>query len=268
LLGIAAICLGLMMDAAWAAGPEAGSAGPLAALGPGDSALIHVYGQPDMDGVVAVDDSGMMRVPLAGAVPVAGLTPEEAGARIEQALRAGNFLVDPHVTLTVTQSLSQRVSVLGEVRTPGRYPIDARTSVVDLLAQAGGVTDLGSTTIFILRPDSTGTTARYAVDLNGLRDPTRNAPTEMLRAGDSLYVPKAEQFFILGEVQKPSMYKLEPHMTVIQAISLAGGITAKGSNRRVEIKRRGPNGEEQLLKPKPDDLIKPDDVIRVKESIF
>jgi polysaccharide export outer membrane protein len=83
-----------------------------------------------------------------------------------------------------------------------------------------------------------------------------------------VFVPRADQFYILGEVTKPDMYKLQPNMTVVQAISLAGGITAKGSSRRLEIKRRGPNGTDTVIKPKLDDLVQPNDVIRVKESIF
>src|SRR5208337_2437751 len=90
-------------------------------LGPGDSVSIQVYGQPDMTTTVYVSDDGTIPVPLAGAVPVAGLSPSEASQRIEKALKDGGFLVDPHVTLTVTQSLSQRVSVLGQVGKPGLY---------------------------------------------------------------------------------------------------------------------------------------------------
>jgi protein involved in polysaccharide export with SLBB domain len=106
------------------------------------------------------------------------------------------------------------------------------------------------------------------VNLKGLIDSGTSAPTQLLRGGDSVYVPRAEQFFILGEVQKPSMYKLEANLTVIQAISLAGGVTPRGSDRRVEIKRSGKNGEQVIIKPKPNDLVLPDDVIRVMESIF
>ena len=93
-------------------------------------------------------------------------------------------------------------------------------------------------------------------------------PDELLRAGGSVAAPRAEQFFILGEVQKPKMNKLEPNLTDPQAISLAGGVTAKGSDRRVKIKRAGKNGEQVVIKPKPNDFVQPDDVIRVKESIF
>jgi len=221
-----------------------------------------------MDGTVSVADDGTMRIPLAGAVPVAGLTPEAASRRIEASLKSGRFLIDPHVSLTVTQALSQRVSVLGEVRNPGRYPIDARTGVVDLLAQAGGVTELASDRIFVLRVDASGKTTRYPVNLRGLSDPRAASPSQKLRAGDSLFIPRAEQFSILGEVQKPAMYKLEADLTVEEAISVAGGITPKGSERRVEIRRTGPDGKQQVIHAKLSDPVQANDIIRVKESIF
>ena len=246
----------------------ANAVGPLTPLGPGDSVTMHVFGQPDMDTVLGVADDGTIRVPLAGAIQVGGSSPETAARRVEKAFKDGGFFVDPHVTLTVTQSLSQRVSVLGEVKTPGRYPVDAKTTIIDLLAQAGGETEFASDTVYVLRTDPTGSVKRYPVNVKGLVGAGPSTPTQLLRAGDSVYVPRAAQFFILGEVQKPSMYKLEPNLTVLQAISLAGGVTPKGSDRRVEIKRAGKNGEQIVIKPKPNDLVQPEDVIRVKESIF
>ena len=80
--------------------------GPLTPLGPGDSVTMHVFGQPDMDTVLGVADDGTIRVPLAGAIPVGGLSPESAARRVEKAFKDGGFFIDPHVTLTVTQSLS------------------------------------------------------------------------------------------------------------------------------------------------------------------
>jgi polysaccharide export outer membrane protein len=237
-------------------------------LGPGDSVNIEVYGQPDMTSTVYVADNGTISVPLAGAVQVLGLSPVEAGARVEKALREGQFLVDPHVTLTVTQSRSQRVSVLGEVRTPGRYAIEPNTSVLDLLAQAGGITETGAYTIYILRADAGGKEVRYPINLKGLSDRKDALPTQILQAGDSVYVPRAEQFYIYGEVAAPSEYRIEPGMTVIQAIARAGGITPRGSERRVDIKRPGKDGQYEIIHAKPGDLVLADDVIRVKESIF
>jgi polysaccharide export outer membrane protein len=248
--------------------PAVPAASPLTPLGAGDSVALHVFGQPDMDTVLGVADDGTISVPLAGAIPVVGLSTENAARRVEKSLKDGGFFVDPHVTLTITQSMSQRVSVLGEVHTPGRYPVDSKTTIVDLLAQAGGETEFGSDTVYVLRPDASGTIKRYPVNLKGLANGATVAPTQLLRAGDSVYVPRAEQFFILGEVQRPAMYKLEPNLTVLQAIAVAGGVTPKGSMRRIEVKRAGKNGEQIVISPKANDLVLPDDVIRVKESIF
>lgn len=241
---------------------------PLTPLGPGDSVTLHVFGQPDMDSVLAVADDGTIRVPLVGSVQVGGVSADEAARRVEKAFKDGGYFVSPHVSLNVTQSLSQRISVLGEVRTPGRYPIDSKTTILDLLAEAGGPTELASNTVYIVRNEPGGGVKRYPVALQGLTTSGGVGAGQALRAGDSVFVPRAEQFYILGEVQKPSMYKLEPNLTVIQAISIAGGVTPKGSDRRVEIKRVGKDGKDVVIKAKPNDLVEPDDVIRVKESIF
>ncbi len=115
-------------------------------LGPGDSVSIQVYGQPDMSSTEYVADDGTINLPLVGHVPVSGLSPVDAGTKVEKALSKGQFLVDPHVSITIVQSRSQRVVVLGEVKTPGRYAVDPNSSIMDLLAQAGGLTDKAADT--------------------------------------------------------------------------------------------------------------------------
>jgi polysaccharide export outer membrane protein len=196
------------------------------------------------------------------------MSPAGAAQAIEKALRDGKFFNNPHVTITVVQSRSQRVSVLGEVGTPGRYPIDSKTTVFDLLAQAGGAKDTAASTIFLLRTDKGGNTTRFPIDVRVMADSTQSIANLSLQGGDSIFVPKAEEFYIYGEVSQPNKYRLEPGMTVVQAIVRAGGVTARGSRNRVEVKRKGPNGEDVVSKAKLDDLVKPNDVLRVKESIF
>ncbi len=242
--------------------------GPLLQLGPGDSVGIQVYGQPDMSTTAYVADDGTLAVPLAGTVPVAGLSPDQASARIEAALKTRKILVDPHVTVTVAQTRSQRVSVLGQVGTPGRYPIESNTSIFDLLAQAGGVTAVGSDVVFVIRTDKDGKEVRYPVDLKGLANGAGAIPTIALKGGDSVFVPKAEQFSIYGEVATPGRYRVEPGMTVIEAVAKAGGITLRGSQRRIFIKRKLASGDYSDVKAKIGDAVQPDDVIQVKESIF
>ncbi len=249
-------------------GNDAVPAPGLVTLGPGDSVNFQVFGQPDMTTTVNVSDDGTVRVPLVGSVQVNGASPAEASQRIEKALRDGKFLNDPHVTLTVLLSRSQRVSVSGQVAKPGLYPIETNTTIVDLLAMAGGELETGSEQIYVLRADASGVVQRYPINLRGLDDVKKAIPTQALHGGDSIFVPKAETFYIYGEVTQPNKYRIEPDMTVVEAISRAGGITPRGSEHRIDIKRRGPNGTYVNIHAKLSELVQPDDVIHVKESIF
>jgi polysaccharide export outer membrane protein len=248
--------------------PSPASAPHIIQLGPGDTVNIQVYGQNDMTTTAYVADDGTISVPLAGAVQIGGLSPSEGAQRIEKSLKDKGILLDPHVTLTVTLSRSQRVSVLGQVAKPGQYPIEANTSIFDLLALAGGALDTGSDVIYVMRADASGAIQRYPINLKGFADNRNSIPNQALKGGDEIFVPRAEQFYIYGEVTAPNKYRVEPDMTVIQAIARAGGVTLRGSERRVEIKRLISDGKYVTMKAKLSDLVKPDDVIRVKESIF
>jgi polysaccharide export outer membrane protein len=229
---------------------------------------IEVYGQPDMTSTVYVGDDGSISVPLVGKVQVAGLSPIEAAQKMERALKDGGYFVDPHVNINVVQSRSQRVSVLGEVGTPGRYPIDPNTTVFDLLAQAGGITQFGADQGYVTRRDAQGNATRYPVDLRQPVTKAGRAQSFTLQGGDELFVPHYDQFYIYGEVTTPNMYQLQPGMTVIQAIARAGGITPRGSEHRVQIKRTRSDGTFTIVRAKPNDLVQPNDVVYVKESIF
>jgi polysaccharide biosynthesis/export protein len=241
---------------------------PLLQLGAGDSVSVQVYGQPDMNSTVYVSDDGSIPIALVGSVPVSGLSPSEASARIEKALRDGKYLVDPHVTLTVTESRSQRVAVLGQVGHPGRYSIQSNTTIFDLLAEAGGITETGGDLVYILRPDKDGNITRLPLSLKSVSDGSKSNSEPQLKGRDSVFVPLAPQLYIYGEVMSPGKFKVEPGMTVIQAIARAGGITQRGSQNRVVIKRRKADGTYDTTSAKLSDLVQADDVIRVKESIF
>lgn len=252
--------------------PSAGSVRPapptrVALLGPGDSVTVQVYGQPDMTSTVLVGNDGTIHIPLAGSVQVAGVTPIEAGERVAKALRDGGYFVNPQVTLTLNNSRSERVTVLGEVTRPGSYAIDPATTIIDLIAAAGGLTPNGGDSGVVRRREPDGHLASYTVDL---KSPVsgHEMPSQRLESGDELYVPAAEHVYVYGEVATPNMYKIEPGMTVMQAIVRAGGITPRGSEHRVEIKRMGKDGQYVVSKAKLNDLVQSDDVIRVKESIF
>jgi polysaccharide export outer membrane protein len=260
-----------------AAAPPAAPAGAAAGapqqhwvqeLGIGDTVSITVYGQPDMSATVTIAEDGTMPVAMAGPVHVSGLSPSNAAKAIENALRNGKFFVDPHVTLMVVQGRSQRVSVLGAVGKPGLYPIEPNTTIFDLLAEAGGVAENGSDVVYVLRIGQDGKESRFPINLKGMSDANRSISTPPIKGGDSVFVPPAEQFYIYGEVSAPGKFRVEPGMTVVQAIARAGGISARGSLRRIEVKRKRSDGSYATSKGNLNDLVQADDVIRVKESIF
>jgi polysaccharide export outer membrane protein len=244
------------------------SSAPSLPLGIGDSITVNVFDEADMDGTVSVGDDGTIRLPLVGTLPIAGQSTAQAALRIEKALKDGGYLVNPHVSVTLATSVSQLVSVLGEVRTPGRYQVNANSTISQILALAGGVTADGADAIFLIQTDASGKQVRTPIDLKGYTDSKSILPTTRFKGGDSIFVPRADKFYIYGEVTLPNSYRLEPGMTVVQAIARAGGLTVRGSDRRVEIKRTGPDGHQEAFSAKQDAVVKPGDVIRVKESIF
>jgi polysaccharide export outer membrane protein len=260
----------ILIASSWAFSASAPTAPPLRLppLGAGDSVSIQVYGQPDMSTVLYVGNDGAITVPLAGAVQVAGLTPIEAARQVEAAFRRGKFLRDPHVAITVVVASSQKVTVLGEVHHPGRYPINPSMTVLDLLAEAGGTTEESADVIYVSRQEADGKTSRYTLRLKGLRDPASAQGAQTLQGGDSILVPVAEQFYIYGEVTKPNKYRLELDLTVTEAVALAGGLTRSGSERRIQIKRLGKDGRYVILHAAASDRVLANDVILVRQSLF
>jgi polysaccharide biosynthesis/export protein len=236
-------------------------------LGPGDSVTVQVSGQPDAT-TTYVEEDGTINLPLVGNVQVIGLTPVEAANRVAKTLKDGGFFVDPHVTIQLPQSRAQMVSVMGEVGSTGRYPVSSRTTILDLLASAGGAKETASETGFVLRSDDDGHVNRYPIKLDGLTDFRDVLPNGALMGGDTLLVPRAEHYFVAGEVTAPGRFSIEPGLTVIKAIARAGGVNERGSERRIEIKRLGKKGKYETIHPKLTDPVLADDMIRVKESIF
>ncbi|MFM2286945.1 MAG: hypothetical protein RL684_88 [Pseudomonadota bacterium] len=253
-------------SAAPAAAPSGGA--PLVQIGPGDTISLQVFGQPDMTGSIYVDEDGTVSVPLIGRVKVAGLSPSEAGQRVEAALREGNVLVDPHVTVAVAQAINQRVSVLGEVGTPGRYPIDSGTTPLDLLAQAGGVKETGSDVVYLVRRQADGSTQRLPVDLAPLAQEGTPQVLPTLRAGDVLFVPVAQEYFVSGEVTAPARYRYRQGLTVAEAIAKAGGVNDRGSDSRVDIRRQRAGGKYETVHASPSDIVQPGDIVKVKGKLF
>jgi polysaccharide export outer membrane protein len=237
-------------------------------LGPGDVIKVNVYGNPDMTTETRVSDSGTITFPLIGQVHVGGLGLAAAEQRIAADLEHGGYLKKPAVTITVTQVQSQQVSVLGLVNRPGRYPLEGgKRNLIDVLAQAGGIAADGGDTVRLIRTRD-GKTSTATVDVIDMVRTGRLDRDYDLAANDVIYVERAPRVYIYGEVQRPGMFRLERGMTVDQALSAGGGLTLRGTERGMEIKRRDATGALRTVDAHHGDALQPDDVVYVKESWF
>lgn len=250
--------------AAPVASPAAAPAPADYKVGPGDLLRVNVFGSPELATDARVSQSGAITVSLIGSVPVAGLSTVEAEKLLAKRFVDGGFLRQPQVSVLVVEYESQKINVLGHVVKPGQYALRASASVLDVLADAGGVmANSAGDTATLMRSDGT----KRDIDLDALfrGDPAQNVT---VAGGDRIFVPRAEQFYIYGQVQKPGVYRLERNMTVSRAITAGGGLTARGTERRAIVKRRDAGGTEQEYSVKPTDVLKADDVLFIKESLF
>ena len=236
-------------------------------LGPGDIVRIIVYEHPDLTTVARIGDSGNITFPLLGKVTLGQSTITDAESRLVESLKNGGFVRSPQVSLLVEEFRSKQVSVLGEVNQPGKYPIDgSSTTVVDFLALAGGLTAQGADSLKLIKRGGQG--EQTEIDLVAIfRQGDLNHNTKV-EHGDIIYVPIMDRFYIYGEVREPGVYRLERNMTLMQALSVAGGLTGRGTERGVKVNRRGEDGTMMSMDATSLNRLMPDDVIYVKESLF
>lgn len=236
-------------------------------LGAGDVLKISVYGSPDLGLETRISEAGEITFPLVGNVALGGLSVSAAEKKLGGLLESGGFLRKAQVNIIVTSLQSQQVSVLGQVNRPGRYPIEGRRSVMDMLAMAGGVSADGGDSINLIRKRD-GKTSREVIDIvEMVRSADLNRDLDVA-GNDVIFVERAPRFYIYGEVQRPGPFRLERSMTVLQGLSAGGGLTQRGTERGIRIKRRDAEGKLQVLEAKHDDMLQVDDVVYVKESLF
>jgi len=227
-------------------------------LGVGDTVHITVFQQADLTSDARISERGTVSMPLLGEVKVAGLSQAEAARLIASELKKGKYLNNPQVTVALATLRSRQVSVLGQVARPGRYALDDTSSqLVDVLAAAGGVTPTGADSAIVMRDGK-----KQMVDVKDKDSAFK------LQNGDTVYVDRAPVFYVYGEVPRGGAYRLEPNMTVMQAIVAGGGITPRGSERRLKLRRTGADGKVTEGDAKPTDMVQADDVIFVKEALF
>ena len=162
---------------------------------------------------------------------------------------------------------SQQVSVLGQVNKPGRYSLEGARRLSDILAMSGGITPDGGDVVILIR-NKDGLDTKQNIDLYEMMTSGDVKNNLMLVGGDIIYVDRAPRFYIYGEVQRPGMFKLERGMTVLQALASGGGLTPRGTEKGIRIKRKDQTGNIKIITAKHDDLLQADDVVYVQESIF
>ncbi len=248
-------------------------------LGPEDEIEIRVWGHDDLTRKARVGLNGTISFPFVGEVKAQGLSVLELQRELEKRL-GPRYIIDPHVTITVTEYKSQKFFVVGNVGKPGTYPLTKPITVVEAISLAGGlaVGDKGGGTIAVLvrakpgqksdqprlpegAPEGEKIKILLAAALEG--DPKHNL---QIRNGDTIYVP-ALFYYVEGQVKQAGRFPYEDKMTVRMAVTTAGGFTDRASPRSTYITREQ-DGKKEKIKVRLDDPIQPGDVITVPESWF
>lgn len=191
-------------------------------IGPGDMLHVQVFDTPELDQHARVTDTGELPLLLGGSVKVSALTPTEAARAIEKALLEGHYLVQPKVLVSVDDYATQKVSVLGEVKSPGAYAIGTPRSVLDVLTLAGGLNELVDRKILIERRNSQ---EKIPYFVSNKADAAFDTAIQ-IHPGDTLFVPKAGIVYALGDVGRPGGYTMtnnEGNISVLELVARAGG---------------------------------------------
>jgi len=245
-------------------------------IGAQDVLNVSVYDQPELTGKFSVEADGSVTFPLVGRLRVGGLTLRAAEDLLRQKLADG-YLKNPQVSFSMDEYKSQRVFVMGEVRAPGAYQLTGDMTIIEVLARAGGTTQGAADEIQIVRPRDGGTGGPVTPDKDtdveviriDLRELQAGALSQnvTLRDSDTIIVPRAQAVYVFGQVKSPGAFPIERDTTVLQALSLAGGVTDRGSTGRIKIVRTV-DGKKKEIKVKLTDVVEPGDTLIVAERFF
>lgn len=260
------ICLALLagLPAAFAQGKTVAEY----KLGAGDVVRVSVYQNPDLSLETRVSEAGELGFPLLGSVKVGGLSVSAAERAIADGLRNGNFVKQPQVNLVVLQVRAHVANVLGQVNRPGRYPLEmAGMRLSDLLSMAGGANSIASDAV-VVTGTRDGQPMRVEVDLPQLFATDKRAVDIEIQNGDVIWIDRARQVYIYGEVQRPGPMRLERGMTLMQVLAAGGGTTQRGTQKGIRVHRKDASGQVQVLEPAMDAALQDGDVVFVRESLF
>jgi polysaccharide export outer membrane protein len=221
--------------------PESGASAARARvrIGAGDLLNVSIFDVPEMTQTIRVNDLGDATLSLVGSLHLADLTTAEAQAFIAKKLKAGNFLVNPGVSVLISEYSTQGVSVLGEVTKPGVYQVLGSRTLLDIISEAGGITSFAGSEATVKHVDGSTATVRLT------KDAQASLSTDVqLAPGDKVIIPRAGLVYVLGDVGRPGGFIMgnDGKMTLLQAVAMAGGINRTSSMNRSRFIRKGPSG--------------------------
>lgn len=216
-------------------------------VGEGDTLQVAVFGHADLATTARVTAGGTIAFPLIGQVPAAGKTADQVAAAIAAGLADG-YILDPQVSVAILEYRTKRSNIVGKVNRPGQYEFRGRLTFLELLSRAGGLAaDAGSQALVKRKSGSENIrSGDLIIDLKALIQEGNIFRDVEIMDEDTVTVPEAGQFFVSGEVRRPGQYRFDDGMTIIRAISLAGGFTERAAMDRIKIVRTD-DEKEQLL---------------------
>jgi polysaccharide biosynthesis/export protein len=239
-------------------------------LGAGDLIEVSVYNVPELNTKLRVSNTGDIYLPLIDYVHVSGLALDEAEAVIERRLDRGGFVKSPHVQIFVQEYNSAGASILGEVSKPGVYPVLGDQKLFSLISTAGGLTDRAGKSITVTHRNQAPITVPIS---HNIEDHPESNVTVL--PGDTVTIRRADIVYVVGEVNRPSGFLMDRgHISVLQAIALAGGTSSNAKLNAARIVRKGPSGLtvvpvqlKKLMEAKISDLpMEADDILFVPTS--
>jgi polysaccharide biosynthesis/export protein len=257
--------------------PEADITSSTYRLQPYDLIDVDVYSEEDLHKPARLGSDGTVLLPLIGSVKVGGLTVTEATDLIAKRYGAG-FVKNPSVLITVLQYRKSTFSILGQVLKPGVFEIPEGThvTILDAISMAGGFSVTAAQNLVSVKRTVDGKDTLFRIKAGDMAQDPNLTPFE-LQPGDSVLIPSSEykknSFSLLGQVGKPGLYDIPEgaHLTIIDAISLAGGCTPMASQNSITVKRVV-NGTPAILKVRAADMAQDPNVepfeVQAGDSIY
>ena len=246
---------------------------PSAQLGADDLLEIYVADCPQLSRSFRIGADGQLTLPLLPhPLAVAGLTPVQVSEQLRKALVHDEILVEPVVNVAVLEFRSRPVSVIGAVMHPVTFQAAGRSTLMDAVAAAGGLSSTAGGSILLTVPEASGTATARVIAVKDLMGGVAGANPQ-LRGGEEIRIPEAQKFFVAGNVVHPGMFVMQSDTdtTVVKAVTLSAGLAPYSANYALIYRRRPTGLEREELKIPLTDIMKhrePDIALRADDILY